>query len=83
MTELGRQRGWSSIFAAPDEWRAQIVKDALLDEAIPAIIESHCVPGYGTALNPSGRGWGDVLVPNTCRLAALRVLAALLGEDMK
>lgn len=77
----GKESGWSVVFAAPDEWRAQIVKDSLLDEGIPALIEPHCVPGYGTALNPGGGSWGDVLVPNTCRSAALQVLAALTGED--
>ena len=76
-----KQRGWSIVFAAPDEWRAQIVKDSLIDEGIPALIQSNCVAAYGTALNPCGGSWGDVLVPNTCRNAALRVLAELLDEN--
>lgn len=75
-----KQHGWDIVFAAPDEWRAQIVKDSMVDAGIPALIRSNVVAPYGSALNPGGGSWGDVLVPNTCRSAALRVLADLLGE---
>jgi hypothetical protein len=74
--------GWSVVFEAPDEWRAEMARSWLLDEGIPAIVESHCVPGYGIALNPVGTHWGDVKVPNKCLQAARLVLEETIGEPV-
>lgn len=53
-----------SVFRAPDEFTANIVKGLLEGEDIPVLLESRQVPMYDGALTMGEGYWGDVVVPS-------------------
>ena len=51
------------VLRAPDESTAHIVHGFLVDEGIPAMIQSRQVPMYDGALTMGEGYWGDIVVP--------------------
>ena len=65
------------MFRASDEWQAEMVSRLLIDEGIPAIVQSSMVPGYANVMSAQVGHWGEVLCPRACRSAALELLRDL------
>lgn len=65
------------MFRASDEWQAEMVSRLLIDEGIPAIVQSLMVPGYANVMSAQVGCWGEVLCPRACRSAAQVLLKDL------
>jgi hypothetical protein len=75
-----KRKPWVSVYKAPDEWHAHIARSWLLEEGIPAVVQSRMLPGFGTMMIVQTGYWGEVLVPEACLVAAEAVLDANLPE---
>ena len=71
------EQGWEVVFRASDEWQAEMVSRLLIDEGIPAIVQSFMVPGYANVMSAQVGHWGEVLCPRACRSAAQELLRDL------
>jgi hypothetical protein len=67
-----------SVYRAANEWQAHLVRGCLLDEGVPAVLQSHMVPGFATVMTPQTGCWGEVLVPEVCETVARVVLESAL-----
>jgi hypothetical protein len=81
MEDRARKEGWCIDYRAATEWQAEMARDLLLGEGIPAVVRSFLVTPYGNAMSVQMPCAGEVLVPNTCRAAAETVIADFLSSD--
>ncbi|MDH7480517.1 MAG: DUF2007 domain-containing protein [Armatimonadota bacterium] len=68
--------GYVSVFQAPDELTANLIKGILEAEDIDVIIHSHQVPWMDSIMKPAEGFWGDILVPEEEAERAKKVLEA-------
>jgi len=70
-----------SLYKAPDEVTAHLIKGILDDAGIPAMLASRQVPWMdGVMIAPQGY-WGDVLVPEAELENAKEVMASCLSDQ--
>lgn len=69
-----------TVFKAPSETEAALVKRILEEAGIPALVRSRQVPGYGDAIQRGSGVWGDVLVPVAYESQARRYVVEQLRQ---
>ena len=70
-----------SVYRANDEMSAHLIHGALTNNAVPAYIHSEQAPMFGTILQLDHGCWGEVMVPEAYREAALEIVKAFTTED--
>ena len=83
MTEDKRGQGENlvSIFRAPDEFTANIVRGLLVGEDIPVVLESRMAAMYDGALTMAVGYWGDVVVPERCAARSKELIEAYQADQ--
>lgn len=83
MTEPQPSRGDNlvSVFRAPDEYVANIVRGLLVCEDIPAILESLQVPMYDGIMRVNEGYWGDVVVPEEYAQRSREIIEAYQSDN--
>ena len=64
-----------SVARPRDEISANLIKAALVDAGVPAVVQAHHSSVWDGIFVPSEGSWGDVLVPKDQAEQALAVLA--------
>ena len=70
-----------SVFQAPNEVTANIVRGLLVGEDIPVMIKSRQVPMYDGALTMGEGYWGDIVVPERFAERSRQIIAAYESGD--
>lgn len=75
------QEGFVSVYSAPNETTANIVKSALDAAGILAMVLPHHTSWLDGALVPAEGSWGEVVVPKEHEEKAALILAEYITSD--
>jgi len=79
--DLMTHEGYASVFQAPDEITANLIKGILESEGIEVLVHSHQVPWMDSIMKSAEGFWGDLLVPEEEAARARKVLEAYQSES--